>query len=106
MQLVALGVAKANSPAHKAILLSLIAGAFIGFGGMMMLAVGGACPGLGTTNPGLQRLVTGAFGLPLSLLLVVTYGAEMFTSNTMFLTLAVRPPPPLLNMPSACLQVW
>jgi hypothetical protein len=27
-----------------------------------MLAVGGACPGMAATNPGLQNIVKGAFG--------------------------------------------
>lgn len=31
----------------------------------MFLTVGGACPGLAESNPGLQKLVAGAFGLPL-----------------------------------------
>ena len=30
----------------------------------MVLTVGGACPGLAATNPGLQKIVSGAFGLP------------------------------------------
>ena len=30
-----------------------------------MLSVGGACPALAAANPGLQKIVSGAFGLPL-----------------------------------------
>lgn len=89
MQLVAIGAAKAVIPLHKAVLLSLMAGAFISFGGMMVLAVGANCPGLAAQNPGLQKLIAGAFGLPLGLILVLLTGAELFTGNTMLLTLAV-----------------
>lgn len=41
---------------------------------------------------GLQKLVMGAFGLPMGLLCVLVTGAELFTGNTMMLPLAVRPP--------------
>ena len=92
MQLVAAGAAKAATPWPKALLLSLLAGAFISFGGMMVLAVGANCPGLASTNPGLQKLIAGAFGLPLGLILVLMTGAELFTGNTMLLTLAVSIP--------------
>lgn len=57
----------------------------------MVLAVGASCPGLAQTNPGLQRLIQGAFGLPMGLILVVLTGAELFTGNTMLLPLAVSP---------------
>ena len=103
MQLVATGAAKANLPLHKGVLLSLLAGAFIGFGSMMVLSVGAACPGLAAQNPGLQRLVAGSFGLPLGLLLVMVTGADLFTGNCMLLSLAVRPPIPHAALHSQCL---
>ena len=53
-----------------------------------MLSVGGACPGLAATNPGLQKIVSGTFGLPLGLLLSVMAGGELFPSNTAFVTAA------------------
>ena len=37
---------------------------------MLALTVGGNCPGLTQENPGLQRLVFGAIGLPTGLLMV------------------------------------
>ncbi|KAK9809749.1 hypothetical protein WJX73_002441 [Symbiochloris irregularis] len=88
-KLIALGALKANTPLPRAILLSLLAGAFISFGAMMVLAVGASCPGLASSNPGLQRLIQGAFGLPMGLILVVLTGAELFTGNTMLMPLAV-----------------
>ena len=47
----------------------------------------------GVTCTGLQRLVLGVFGLPLGLILVMMTGVELFTGNTMILTMAVRPVP-------------
>lgn len=55
----------------------------------MVLSVGASCPGLASSNPGLQRLILGAFGLPMGLILVVLTGAELFTGNTMLMPLAV-----------------
>ena len=58
----------------------------------MKLVVGGACPGLVSSNPGLQKMVYGAFGLPFGLFLVLLCGAELFTGNTALLTAAVGVP--------------
>ena len=46
------------------------AGAYVGFGGMLALSIGQNCPGLAESNPGLQKMVYGAFGLPVGLLMV------------------------------------
>jgi formate/nitrite transporter len=54
-----------------------------------MLAIGGACPGLAASNPGLQKIVLGAFGLPFGLMMVLLSGAELFTGNTAMVTLAL-----------------
>jgi len=43
---------------------------------------------LATANPGLQKLIVGAFGLPTGLMLVLICGAELFTGNTAFVTAA------------------
>lgn len=61
---VAAGATKASNPPLKTFILGILSGCHIAFGGFMLLAVGGACPGLAATNPGLQKLVAGAFGLP------------------------------------------
>jgi len=45
------------------------------------------------SDPGLHRLLLGVMGLPIGLLLVMLCGAELFTGNTMILTIAVPPPP-------------
>ena len=57
MQAVAAGAAKAALPAGTTLVLGVLAGAFIGFGSFLALSVGGACPGLASANPGLQKMV-------------------------------------------------
>ena len=65
-------------------------GLFIGFGAFLAASVGGACGGMAAAgNPGLQKIITGLFGLPFGLLMVLTCGAELFTGNTALVTTAV-----------------
>jgi formate/nitrite transporter len=75
--------------ADKIFGLAVIAGAQIGFGAFLMLAVGGACPGLAANNPGLQKIILGAFGLPFGLMMVLLSGSELFTGNTAVVTMAL-----------------
>jgi len=89
VQAAATGGAKASMSASKTFLLGILGGAFIGFGSFLAISIGGACPGLVSTNPGLQKMVYGAFGLPFGLFLVLLCGAELFTGNTALLTAAV-----------------
>jgi formate/nitrite transporter len=86
---VAAGEKKANMPAGKIFNLGVLSGAHIGFGAFLMLSVGGACPGLAATNPGLHKIVLGAFGLPFGLMMTLLSGAELFTGNTALVTMAV-----------------
>ena len=44
--------------------LGILAGIYIGFGALLMLSVGGACPGLASSNPGLKAMISGIMGLP------------------------------------------
>jgi len=76
-------------PASKIFALGIMSGAHIGFGAFLMLSVGGACPGLVATNPGLQKIVLGAFGLPFGLMMTLVTGGELFTGNTALVTAAV-----------------
>ena len=39
-------------------------------------------------NPGVQRLLFGAFGVPFGLALIIICGADLFTANTCFMTAA------------------
>jgi len=86
---VAAGIKKANMDTGKIFGLGLMSGAHIGFGAFLMLTVGGQCPGLAATNPGLQKIVAGAFGLPFGLMMTLVTGAELFTGNTAMVTTAV-----------------
>ena len=83
----------------------------MGYGAMLALTVGGNCPGLAAENPGLQKFLLGAVGLPTGLLMVrlaavlgqllscleltsahaqvLVCGAELFTSNAAMLPAAV-----------------
>jgi len=77
-----IGVVKANLPFRAMAMLGLLAGGFIGFGGLFFVLV--------TSDPGmpwaLSRLV-GGVAFSLGLILVVVAGAELFTGNT-FLVMA------------------
>jgi len=76
------GVVKANLAFRSMAMLGLLAGAFIGFGGLFFVLV--------TSDPGIpwamSRLV-GGMAFSLGLILVVVAGAELFTGNT-FLVMA------------------
>jgi formate/nitrite transporter FocA (FNT family) len=39
------------------------------------------CPGLASSNPGLQKYLMGAIGFPYALLIILTCGAELFTGT-------------------------
>lgn len=87
--LVELGAGKSKLNVWKTFVFGLLAGVYVALGALLALTVGGACPGILTTNPGLQKLVLGTFGLPFGLMMVINCGAELFTGNTAMLTAAV-----------------
>lgn len=87
---VGMGVAKANQDWVKILAMGVMAGVMIGFGAFMAASIGASCPQLAATNPGLQKMVYGAFGLPFGLLLVLICGAELFTGNTALVTAALH----------------
>mmetsp|Transcript_39258 Transcript_39258/g.98794 ORF Transcript_39258/g.98794 Transcript_39258/m.98794 type:complete len:379 (+) Transcript_39258:96-1232(+) len=72
---------KAAQPVQVTLILGFSAGALIGIGALLMVAVGACSPELMTSNPGLDAFLKGAVGLPAGLTLVVLTGAELFTSN-------------------------
>eukprot|EP00238_Polyblepharides_amylifera_P008426 CAMPEP_0196593298 /NCGR_PEP_ID=MMETSP1081-20130531/75275_1 /TAXON_ID=36882 /ORGANISM="Pyramimonas amylifera, Strain CCMP720" /LENGTH=271 /DNA_ID=CAMNT_0041917245 /DNA_START=295 /DNA_END=1110 /DNA_ORIENTATION=+ len=86
---VALGEKKANLPVDKIVVMGMMAGWMIGFGAFLAASIGGACTQMAVQNPGLAKMVTGAFGLPFGLLMVLVCGAELFTGNTALVTAAV-----------------
>jgi formate/nitrite transporter len=83
------GAKKAANTASKIFALGLMSGAHIGFGAYLMMSVGGSSPALAAANPGLQKIVLGAFGLPFGLMMTLVTGAELFTGNTALVTAAV-----------------
>eukprot|EP01026_Neomeris_dumetosa_P058134 TRINITY_DN53918_c0_g1_i4.p2 TRINITY_DN53918_c0_g1~~TRINITY_DN53918_c0_g1_i4.p2 ORF type:complete len:325 (-),score=55.30 TRINITY_DN53918_c0_g1_i4:427-1401(-) len=87
--IVGLGVGKAALPVWKIFYLGLLAGAYIGLGAFLAMTVGGNVGGIASANPGLQKMILGAFGLPFGLLMVLVCGAELFTGNTALVTAAV-----------------
>lgn len=64
----------------RLVVLSVMAGAFIALGGALSVIVGFGFPSVTAVNPGLQRLLS-ALVFPVGLVLVVTFGAELFTGN-------------------------
>lgn len=85
---VAAGAAKAAAPWAKIFKLGIVSGAHIGFGSYLAITVGGACPGIASANPGLQKIIFGAFGLPFGLIMTLVTGGELFTGNTALVTAA------------------
>jgi formate transporter len=75
------GLGKASLSLSKLLVLGFLAGAFIAFGGLLAIIVGGGVPEIRAANPGLQRFIFGAT-FPFGLILVVMSGAELFTGNT------------------------
>eukprot|EP00804_Cyclotella_cryptica_P013113 CCRYP_002381-RC/>CCRYP_002381-RC protein AED:0.05 eAED:0.05 QI:297/1/1/1/0.66/0.5/4/326/301 len=86
---VAAGAAKASASWAKVFKLGIAAGCHIGFGSYLAITVGGACPQLAEANPGLQKIIFGAFGLPFGLIMTLVTGGELFTGNTALVTAAV-----------------
>lgn len=87
---VAAGAAKAAAPWEKIFKLGIVSGCHIGFGSYLAISVGGACPQIAASNPGLQKIILGAFGLPFGLIMTLVTGAELFTGNTALVTAAVQ----------------
>lgn len=84
-----LGAKKASLSVQKIFILSILSGIHIGFGAFLVLSVGAACPEIAKSNPGLQKILMGAFGLPFGLMMTVVGGGELFTGNTAMITAAV-----------------
>lgn len=74
---VAVGKAKVNTPVSKMFLLAILAGAFIGMGG-----VGATTVAVSVPYPSLGKFI-GACVFPGGLAMVLIAGAELFTGNTL-----------------------
>lgn len=83
-----LGVRQGTMPTAPMVGHSILAGGFIALGAVLAMSVGANLPGISSANAGLQKMMLGAFGLPVGLLMVVLTGAQLFTSNTAAVTAA------------------
>ena len=81
---VSVGIKKAELATKSCVLLGILAGIFIGLGGLGNILIGQT---ISSIDPGLGRFV-GAIIFPIGLMLVVICGAELFTGNCL-MTLAV-----------------
>ncbi|WP_445733763.1 formate/nitrite transporter family protein [Mariniflexile sp.] len=68
---------------NKTLILAFLAGAYVAFGGLLSIIVGGGSPGIAVENPGITKFLFGAT-FPLGLILVVIVGAELFTGNNAY----------------------
>jgi len=87
--LVDLGEKKTTFSARKVFTLAVLSGLQIGAGSLLSFVVGGDIPGIKSSNPGLQKIISGIFGIPFGLFMIVVGGGELFTGNTAFLTAAL-----------------
>jgi len=78
----AAGVAKCSQSWGDIFKLGIVSGCHIGFGSYLAITVGGACPGIAASNPGLQKIIFGSFGLPFGLIMTLATGGQLFTGNT------------------------
>ncbi len=75
-----IGCAKVGMDAGRLLVLGFLAGAYVAFGGLLAVTVGGGMAGVASENPGLQKFVFAAV-FPVGLMLVIIAGAELFTGN-------------------------
>ncbi|MFH6769862.1 formate/nitrite transporter family protein [Gaetbulibacter aquiaggeris] len=78
-----LAEAKGQYKIKKTLMLAFLAGAYVAFGGLLAIIVGGGSPGIAAENPGITKFIFGAT-FPLGLILVVVVGAELFTGNNAY----------------------
>ncbi len=78
-----LGVVKATSPWFTVFVLGILAGAYIGFGGLLSTTV--TFDLAAKTGIGFMKIVSGA-AFSLGLMLVVIAGAELFTGNNLMIS--------------------
>lgn len=97
----AAGVAKANLPVAKALLLAMFAGAFIAFGGLFFTVFLSDA----TLGWGAQRVV-GGLCFCLGLVLVLICGAELFTGNSLMVCALKSKKITLAQMLKAWVVVW
>lgn len=88
MTIAEVGGKKAQLPPMKTLVMGIVAGVYIGFGGMLAFSVLSNMPGLLSTNPGLAKLISASV-FPLGLSIITILGAELYTGNTAALPVAI-----------------
>lgn len=75
------GASNAHLPKRKIFHQSVLGGCFVGFGGLISLAIAGNLGGMSATNPGIAKMAFAAL-FPVNLLLIVSTSAQLFTGNS------------------------
>jgi formate/nitrite transporter len=68
-------------PKRKIFHQSVLGGCYVGFGGMIALAIAGNIGGMTAANPGIAKMAFAAL-FPVNLLLIVSSGGQLFTGNS------------------------
>lgn len=76
---------KAANPLHNLVILSLLSGLYVSFAGIFAIFISKGSP---TLPDGIQRLLFG-LGFQSGLVYMIVMGAELFTGNTMIMTLGL-----------------
>lgn len=74
---------KSRESVAKTFVLSIIGGAYIAFGGILAIIIGGGMPEVAAANPGLQKFIFAAV-FPLGIIMIAIAGGELFTGNTSY----------------------
>jgi formate/nitrite transporter len=84
----ATGVKKSKQRIDHLIIKSLLAGVLVSFGGLFLITVGGGSAPLAQSFGSSIHRMTQAAVFPIGLILIVFTGADLFTGNTMTLTVS------------------
>mmetsp|Transcript_21241 Transcript_21241/g.71441 ORF Transcript_21241/g.71441 Transcript_21241/m.71441 type:complete len:313 (-) Transcript_21241:414-1352(-) len=82
------GAANALLETPKILFQSIIAGGYIGFGGLLALIISSGCTGIKASNPSLPQFIFAAL-FPVNLLLILLTGGQLFTGNSAAVTAAL-----------------
>ena len=75
------GASNAHLPKRKIFHQSILGGCYVGFGGLISLAIAGNLGGMSAANPGIAKMAFAAL-FPVNLLLIVSTSGQLFTGNS------------------------
>jgi len=75
------GASNAHLPKRKIFHQSVLGGCYVGFGGLIALAISGNIGGIAGANPGIAKMAFAAL-FPVNLLLIVSSSGQLFTGNS------------------------